>query len=584
MNLQSLTLRGFRSFFDEFSLEFDKGPLFLFGKNEKDPEKFRSNAAGKSTVFMALCWCLTGRLPMKVKKDEVINRQSDECFVEVAFDRLLVRRSKKRGYPESLYFRAGADEGKGDLAEVQRELSRILGIDNALFYNSLWIDGESKTVQFLFAEDAQRMEILEGLLAADLFARTRKIASDTLTEAKERRAKHTAEIDSLMAQKEREQARYERAAAALAEYDERVAAAEQKRATRRQEIETTLQDLRQQLASAKALAAKANDAAEEVKSLEHQEASWQRKMAVAEAEQATLRRLSELRAGQPCPTCGQAVAEDGLKAAIRDLKKIRKELNEAEKRWRETGQKLQAARAERREAERAEFTVESLRRQIKSLKTEYEGLNEPPADITREALRATVAEARKNLCVVQAGQAVAEDGLKAAKQDVEDYTFMVEAFGSKGLRTIMLDRVRVMMQHHVNQYMLRLVGHAFRVTFPPSKSGFAIVLETEDGPVSVECFSKGEVWRANIAVLMALRKTLQYTRTTPLNFLVLDDPCSGSVDEVGVENIVETIRALSEEFDQVFVTLPQEVAVPYDRALLAVKDAEGFSELRSYGA
>lgn len=585
LTLESITFRGFRSFYSEYTLGFDKGPLFLFGKNLQHPEKFQSNAAGKSTVALALLWCLTGRLPMKVQKDEVINRQSDEAFVEAKFTDLLIRRSKKRGYAESLYWKTSdGREGKGELGEIARGLTEIIGIDNALIFNSLWIDGESKTVQFLFAQDGERMEILEGLLAQNLFSNARKLASDACTEAKRREATHNTEAVSRQAEYDNESGRYERAVTALAEYDERVTTAEARRDKRRAEIAGQREALKVRYAAHQEQHNDLEDASREVGNLEEDLHAAEQEAANLSASYAVLRRAAGLEMGAACPTCRQPVTKECMKPVIKDLEKYGGDFHRTQKEVEDLRPRLAEARRRLREAEAAGAALKPIRHQAQALKEEDARLDEAVDYGSRDALYAAVAESKKNLLVLEAGILSAKGALVDAKTDVDTWAFWMEGFGSKGLRTIMLDKVRVMMQHHVDLYVKRLAGDAFSVKFPPSKSGFAIVLETAEGPVSVESFSKGEVWRANIAVLLSLRKVLQYMKATPLNFLILDDPCSGSVDDVGADSIVETIIAISEEFDQVFCTLPKEVAVPYDRALMVVKDAEGFSEIRGYTA
>jgi len=583
--LQVATFRGFRSFLDEFVLTLDKGPLFLFGRNEQYPEKFGSNGAGKSTVALAICWCLTGRLPMKVPKDEVINRQSDECLVEVRMADLLVRRSKKRGYAESLYWKASdGREGKGELAEVQRSLTEILGIDSTLFFNSLWFDGESKTVQFLFAQDSQRMEILEGLLAQNLFANARRLAAGEHTEAKHRLSVAESGISSIQTQQEKEEARRGRAEAALAEYDERIARAEERRDKRRGEIVEESASLREQYAEHRRHYEALEDVSRSVGGIEEDLQEKRAEIATLTASHTALLRLASLREGSMCPTCGQNVTKACAAPAARDLPKIEKARERAQEEEQAILLALTSARRALREVEAAGVAMKPLVQRVKALKAEDERLQEAVDYESRTALAEAVRESKHELHTLVGKLQALENAKAAAKQDAEVWAFWVEGFGSKGLRTIMLDKVRVMMQHHVDQYTLRLAGEAFRVRFPTSKSGFDIVLETADGPVPVESFSKGEVWRANLAVLLSLRKVLQYMKATPLNFLILDDPCSGSVDDVGADSIVETIIAISEEFDQVFCTLPKEVAVPYDRALMVIKDKDGFSEVEAYTA
>lgn len=99
MRILSVALSGWMPFRETVELELPHGPIAIVGTHANDPR--RSNRAGKTSLLEALTWCLYG-LHRKRLDDKIINEQSDACEVQVAFEGMLVKRSRRRGQSTKL--------------------------------------------------------------------------------------------------------------------------------------------------------------------------------------------------------------------------------------------------------------------------------------------------------------------------------------------------------------------------------------------------------------------------------------------------------------------------------------------------
>lgn len=82
IRLRQVTVRNFRNFQGEYKFDFSKNFTIFLG----------DNGNGKSSIFDAIQWCLTGRIDRftginsrENLKNILINKNSNDCFVEILF-------------------------------------------------------------------------------------------------------------------------------------------------------------------------------------------------------------------------------------------------------------------------------------------------------------------------------------------------------------------------------------------------------------------------------------------------------------------------------------------------------------------
>lgn len=83
-----LKLRRFRSFTSEVRFVFPQAPglYFMHGDNQVEP-RLEGNGAGKSSLWEALCWCLSGKTSRGIKAGDAANWDEGKgCSVAFTFD------------------------------------------------------------------------------------------------------------------------------------------------------------------------------------------------------------------------------------------------------------------------------------------------------------------------------------------------------------------------------------------------------------------------------------------------------------------------------------------------------------------
>lgn len=570
MKLSKITLSGFRSFKDRHDLVFDRGSVFVLGTNHDDPA-FDSNGGGKTTLCAAVPWALYGALSTDAKKDAIINRDSEKAFVELRFeDKLHVRRSKERNRSESLSFWHEGRWHDGDLAATQEKLTKVIGVSAALFFNSLWIDAQSKAVQFLWATAGKRLELLEELMSDGIYASARSKAEEKRKQWETKQAFAKDKITAFMHAEERERQTLARAQAELAQASFERKARLQKQGQRQVELRLELGRLQAQLDEF------TGTDTPDALTAQRQRLEWDlHKLSQQISDIPLPPRLPH--AGTTCPSCLQDVSEDHVhsvqarsEAKLKEREVLQAKADRIREEVAEVNQKIKDYSSTTSVRRSVETVIRDRKRELSAL---AEASTEDPFVLSLEQ---TIESAKDAIVGIQKNLQQHEQILHEAHRQIPLYKFWETGFGQKGIRSLLLDDVRALLAYHVDLYTKSLAGEQIRVEFPASDKGFEIILHTPAGTAELNTFSRGEAWRANLSVLLALRKTISYLNATNLSLLILDDPC-GDLDDSGVRAVVSTVQALSSEFGTVMVTLPRHVDNIGEDDIIRVEKRQGVS-------
>jgi DNA repair exonuclease SbcCD ATPase subunit len=105
-----------------------------------------------------------------------------------------------------------------------------------------------------------------------------------------------------------------------------------------------------------------------------------------------------------------------------------------------------------------------------------------------------------------------------------------------------------------------LAEHEFTLEFPPTSSTgrekFEIIVKS-DGKEN-ELASGGESYRAQLAILLALRKALTHQAKCPFKFLLVDEALTYT-DETGGRAFGRLMEMLGKDFSQILITAPREI-------------------------
>ena len=173
IDFKTLKLNNFLSFHDaEIQLD-NNGYVVVSGHNNYKPDNATSNGSGKSSIWDAISWCLTGQTIRGVK--DVVNNSAkkDGCVVELLFsvdgteyriirskDHFLLKTNMK------IYVNGEEKSGKG-IRESEKILADYLPDLTASFIGSVIILGQGMPERFTNNTPSGRKDILESLSHSD---------------------------------------------------------------------------------------------------------------------------------------------------------------------------------------------------------------------------------------------------------------------------------------------------------------------------------------------------------------------------------------------------------------------------------
>lgn len=161
----------------------------------------------------------------------------------------------------------------------------------------------------------------------------------------------------------------------------------------------------------------------------------------------------------------------------------------------------------------------------------------------------------------QKGTLVQEEAhLKQLETDIEEYQILAQALSKDGIQGLLIEHVLPEIEHEANQLLSKLTNnqaHLMIESLRDLKSGGA--KETLDIKISdamgirpYELFSGGEAFRIDFALRLAISKLLARRNGTSLQTLIIDEGF-GSQDEEGLNNIMECLYAIQEEFAKIII-------------------------------
>lgn len=583
MKITKLSATNFLSFKD-LDLALDDAGLTLVEGENQDDESTQSNGSGKSAIVDALVWCLFGTTLRGYESDEVVHRRAGkDCLVEVtlrdatnAVDYVVSRARRHATLKNTLRVldkSCGVDLSKPDTKETQLVVEQLLGCTLKTFLTSV-VFGQDRAYRFSSLTDKEQKEILDEVLGVGRFAdacqearqeqRERSDAAETIrrelqrveddlereqTNVAEMRAKDDKfQLDKEYAVKT-ERAKLREAEAQLAKLDATDVDASKKKVEKAKKKEeeawSRLREQEQSLSSARARSGVAEEKATELAS--------------------RVRDHSAL--SGTCPTCRQDIDQKHHKRVLAELRAQAKDAENA----------LQLAnRAVKDEAEQLEVTsrdAAATRSATRIAERERDAAVKVDADVRvareevkRRKEKVKEVEARENPyepLVAKAEKRVAKltvevEQLKC-KVDVEmkklaDATFWVDAFGARGLRSLLLDGSLPLLNEEAARVSEAITGGAITVEFSATsdlKSGktvdrFDVRVDNKHGAASYRGNSAGERAKVDLCVGLALQKLVASRATASFNVVFMDEVFD-HLDAAAHERVVDVLSQLDKE-------------------------------------
>ena len=618
INFRKLTLHNFLSF-GHSTIEFeDDGFIRVTGINENPDDLAVSNGSGKSSLWEAIVWALTGDTIRGTKQVANIYGE-DGTYVELEFDidsnhYNILRSKDHKEYKTNIRIMIDGKDcsGKG-IRDSEKLLTQYLPDITSSLLGSVIILGQGLPQKFTNNSPSGRKEVLEKLsksdfMIEDLKSRVTKrrmdlhktireiedaiLASNTtknyLTEQIQVSQKALESLDGSDLQRQLNNAQSE-----LSIYQSEKESAQ----SNADATQTSINEINQQL--------------QQLAELKHQqelkiEAQYKDKLSEAEftASRLNAERNAKIREitrieniKDVCPTCGQKLPD----VHKPDTSELHAELNQLEEDFKKAEETRRAILQEQ------SSNIALISSDFSSKKLELTAALAEAIKLS-EGYRATVRNAdlkinlgNSKVSELQRLLAQLETTIQNYQQTIENNSIKIRELdeqlmynnSEKDLQQAHLDVVnkfetalkrdfRGFLLSTIIEYIQSRAKIYSEVIFETDKVGFCLDGNNIDITYlekAYENLSGGEKQKIDLIIQFSIRDMLCNHLGFTSNILVLDEVFDG-LDMIGCQRVLDVISSLNDIKNIFIVTHRKDLSIPTDKEIVVVKSASGISEIR----
>jgi DNA repair exonuclease SbcCD ATPase subunit len=496
------------------------------------------NGSGKSTMLDALCFALFGKPFRKINKPQLANSINEKnCLVEVNFrigsNSYRVLRGIKPAKFE-IYYNDTLLDQTAAVKDYQEHLEKNILKLNYTSFTQVVILGSSTFIPFMQLSAQARREVIEDLLDIKIFSVMNVLLKTRIQENKE--ILNDLKYQLQMAQEKR--------------------ALQQKHMKElRSQNEERVNEINAEIEKSKTqLGLLVLEKTGILKSIEENEETQRSKY------KGVLKKFSDLEKYQgqiqtkqnklmkdrdfylenaDCLSCGQSLPEDfrnnkleTLQESISDygvnLSKLETEL---EKTSLLKGE-LKVLEEEYSSLVEKKFScdkdIDSHHSYMRKLEKQLSNVSNVDMTTTIEELKVTE---RKIIEV--------EKQREEAVKQRELYTVAAELLKDKGIKTQIVKQYVPVMNKLINKYLAKM---EFFVNFELDENFNEVIKSRHRDVFSYASFSEGEKARLDLALLLTWRSIAKMKNSSHTNLLILDEVFDGSLDNVGIESLMEILN------------------------------------------
>lgn len=579
--IASMLVQNFLSF-GKAAFDFrSTGLTFVEGENLDDDSAI-SNGSGKSAMIDALVWCLFGITLRGYENDEVVHRKvGEDCLVqvhiEIEHELYTISRARKHSKLKNTlrvtHDNLGEDMSGASNTETQEVVERLLGCSRRTFMSSV-VFGQDRGYRFSSLTDKEQKEILDEVLGVERFAQA-------CAQARTQVSSISTAVDSIRRDMERAEELRDQAA-------EEVEGLREKDASFETDRKGKVKEQREKLAKAKEWVKK--NATDNTDKLQADLASVQ-KLVTAQEKEVTQRNkdLTEVKVqratakscadslrasvkkqeaiAKDCPTCGQRVDEVQHERVLVDLKKklavavkafdkIDEVVTETEEKLNAAQRKLTGIRVDAIVAQKNYNDAVAESANLVSWKRRVKDAEDRIAELEKEtnpySALAERVEVKRKKYVKEAELFTTQLAEEEARLKLAE--FWVQAFGAKGLRSLLLDSSLPLLNEEATRISRAVTGGAIKVEFSATselKSGktvdkFEVRVDNKYGAASYLGNSAGERAKADLCVGLALQRLVASRSSASFNVVAFDE-IFDHLDSAAHERIIEVLSELDKE-------------------------------------
>ena len=621
LNFKKVHLHGFMSFGDAEMVLSDSGYVLVSGINERGDDNSKSNGSGKSSIWEAISWVLTGET-IRGTKDIVNIHTDDGCYVELWFDcddkRYYLMRSKdSKQYKTNLKIVINDEDcsGKG-IRDSEKLLEQYLPDLTPSLIGSVIILGQGLPCRFTNNTPSGRKEVLEKLSKSDFMIEDLKerissrkqelsdksrVAEDKILKSNSEMAVHSERVSELKRR--------------LAELEDRTALIERiryledsikKRNDEYSELSNSISVSENQVQSYREeyiklgvnlnaeLEALSNKYEGELSDCRDAYIKYQASIDREKQEISRLEKITDI-----CPTCGQK-----LPGVIRpDTTELKAQLDSDIVLCEKYKQKYSfVEQLYKKEKSDVVSDISSKKENISSkanlLKEEIARIDEKRAAVQRSLQGYNEELIKLKYSVEQMGNAIAEieNSIQDEERKIQDcnseilynnsmvgelksHMEVISKFNTlitRDFRGYLLTNVIDYIDRKAKEYSLDVFGTE-KIEFILDGNNLSI---SYDGK-QYESLSGGERRKVDVIVQFAIRDMLCKFLSFSSNMIVIDE-IFDNLDSIGCQQVLNLVSNRLNDVGSIYVVThhSDSLAIPYDKEIVVVKSSTGVSKLR----
>ncbi|MDU7109250.1 MAG: AAA family ATPase [Clostridium perfringens] len=618
----------------EAELELDNQGLILIEGVNKTNDSFDSNGSSKSTLVSSITYALYGKTEKGLKADDVVNKyEKKNTSVILSFnigeDNYRVERYRKhKEFKNKVKLFCNDKEITGSTNDVtDKQIQDLFGIDFNTYVNAI-IYGQGDIPMFSQATDKGKKEILESITKVEVYKKAQDVAKEKVKEVEEQQNKEQQEIEKLGYQKELKQEQFDKEVSKYNQVMEQKKQEEETFKQRQEEYNNKVKELDEQINTLKQNIPeientefifsdnynKAKEGIELIKNnindklmpVWNQEELSER---VVDQEIRSIQsKINQLDTNDHCPVCGSPIdnshkvkekenmetqisqEHEKLKQHKENKQKIEDKKRELETKINQLEQMMKEEDLQKqnhdREIQKQYQQQQEVYNNISQLENSKSGLQKPTLNDYSYIEKPDEKLYKKEQNDIDKAIDKHKDKVVQLETKKNKYSNAVDAFGNKGIRSVVLDFITPFLNERANEYLQTLSGSDIEIEFQTQvknskgelKDKFDVIVKNSNGGESYKANSAGEQKRIDLSISFAIQDLIMSKDDISTN-IALYDECFDGLDTIGCENVVKLLKDRLKTVSTIFVITHSESLKPLFENVITMVKEDGVSRL-----
>ena len=618
----------------EATLDLDNRGLVLIEGKNKSNDSFTSNGASKTTLITSITYALYGKTEKGLKADEVVNRiEKKNTHVKLTFlvgeDEYRIERYRKdKTHKNKVLLFCNDKEITGSTNDVtDKAIQDLFGIEFNTYVNAIMY-GQGDIPMFSQATDKGKKEILESITNVEVYKKAQDVAKEKIKEIEQEQQSKESDINQLKfkvsmleEQYDKDLDYYNSVMEQKKQEEESIEQAKKEAERQREEISKQIEEVKNNIPQVEETEFEFSDsyykAQEAINKLETHKKD---KLLPAEQEVTTTfniikyditelnKKHSQLDTSDHCPVCGSPIdnshkvkeqenIQEQLEVKKKQLEQYQEALNKIEDKKLELESKKEKIQnimqVEEEDKNKHQQEIQEQYRNQQSYYTKISELENKKNNIIDPVLNdysyikePDKEQYKKEITSIELTiDKHSKDVLQLESNKVQ-YQQAVEAFGNKGIRSVVLDFITPFLNEKANEYLQVLSGSDISVEFQTQventkgelKDKFDVIVTNSNGGTSYKSNSAGEQKRIDLAISFAIQDLIMSKDDISTN-IALYDECFDGLDTVGCENVIKLLKDRLNTVGTIFVITHSESLKPLFENVITMVKEDGVSRL-----